>query len=165
VSVPRIIETALGRGLVDPVSPSSGSALCQHTTAFTACWPKSLLQSQGFGRWRSYHCTGFASACVFHRITECFGLEGTVRGDLVQPLPAVGRGIFSQIRLLRAPSNLALTVPRDEASTTPLGSLCQPFTTLTALNFFLNPSSVNLKPLPLVLDPHALVKSPSPPFF
>ncbi|KAK4818643.1 hypothetical protein QYF61_016614 [Mycteria americana] len=64
------------------------------------------------------------------RIIAWFGLEGTFTGHLVQP-PAMGRDIFHQIRLLRAPSNLALNVSRDGASTTSLGDLLQGFTTLT----------------------------------
>jgi len=67
----------------------------------------------------------------------------------------MNRDIFKQIRLLRAPSNLALSVFRDGASTTSMGSLCQGFTTLTVKNFFLvsslNLPSFNLKPLPFVL--------------
>jgi len=64
-----------------------------------------------------------------HNITECFGLEGTFRGHLAHPL-AASKDIFNQTRLLRAPSNLALNVSRDGASTTSLGSLFQCLTTL-----------------------------------
>lgn len=52
-------------------------------------------------------------------------LEGVFKGYLV---PAVSRGIFNQIRMLRAPSNLTSSVPRDGASTT---SVC--FTTFIVL--------------------------------
>ncbi|KAK4822238.1 hypothetical protein QYF61_011879 [Mycteria americana] len=52
------------------------------------------------------------------------------------------------------------------ASTTSLGNLFQCLTTLIVKNFFLisslNLPSFSLKPLPLVLSLHALVKSPSP---
>ncbi|KAK4831309.1 hypothetical protein QYF61_016798 [Mycteria americana] len=44
----------------------------------------------------------------------------------------MGRDIFNQIRLLRAPSNLTLNVSRDGASTTSLGNLGQCLTTLSA---------------------------------
>ena len=63
-----------------------------------------------------------AQCCCWHgfhvinpRIIECFGLEGTFRGHLAQP-PIVSRNIFSLTRLLRALSNLALSVSRDGAS-------------------------------------------------
>jgi len=78
----------------------------------------------------------------------------------------MSRDIFNWTRLLRALSNLALSVSRDGASITSLGSLCQGFTTLMVKNFFsissLNLPPVSLKPLLLVLSLHALVKSPSP---
>jgi len=58
--------------------------------------------------------------------------------------------ISNWIRLLRAPSNLTLSVPRDGASTTSLGSLGQGLTSLGVENFFLvsnlNLHSLSLKP-------------------
>jgi len=63
---------------------------------------------------------GFIFSLSLIEIIEWFGLEGTFKGHLVQP-PAVSRDIFNWIRLLRAPSNLALNVSRDGASTTSLG--------------------------------------------
>jgi len=76
--------------------------------------------------------------------------------------PAVSRDIFNQTRLLRALSNLALNVSKDEASTTSLGNLCQCFITLIIKNFFLisslNLPSLILKPLLLVLSQQALLK-------
>ena len=80
-----------------------------------------------------------------HRIMGCFGLEGTFRGHLAHP-PAMSRDPFHQPRPLRAPSNLALNVPRDGASTSSLGNPFQGFTTLMVNNFFLL-SSVNLPSL------------------
>ena len=98
---------------------------------------------------------------------EYFASEGTFRGHPAQP-PVVSRDIFSQTRLLRAPSNLAWDVPRDGASPTSLGSLCQGFTTLSVKHFFLTSSlklpSFSLKPSPPVLSLQALLKTPSPPF-
>jgi len=92
---------------------------------------------------------------------EYFGLEGAFKGHLVQLL-AVSRAIFNSIRLLRAPSNLTLNVPRDGASTTSLGNLSQCFTALIVKNFFLisslNLPAFHLKPLPLVLSQQALLK-------
>jgi len=74
--------------------------------------------------------------------------------------------IFYQPRLLRAPSNLALNTARNGAGTASLGNMCQGLTTLTVKSFFclsnLNLLSFSLKPSPLVLSLHALVKSPSP---
>jgi len=64
------------------------------------------------------------------------------------------------MRLLKAPSNLALNVSRDGAATTSLGNLCQCFTTRVVKNFFLiaslNLLSFSLKPLLLVLSQQAL---------
>lgn len=55
----------------------------------------------------------------WYRFTECFGLEGTLKGHLVQA-PAVSCDIFSWIRLLKAPFSPALTLihSRDGASST-----------------------------------------------
>jgi len=94
---------------------------------------------------------GEEKAEVNHRLTECFGLERTFRGHLVQP-PAMSRDIFNQTRLLRAPSNLTLNVSRDGALTTSLGNICQGFTTLMVKNFLLI-SSVNLPSFSLKLYP------------
>jgi len=92
-------------------------------------------------------------------------LEGTFKGHLVQP-PAVSSNIYHWIKLLRAPSNMALNVSRDGASTTSMGNPFQCFTTLTVKTVFLisslNPPSFHLKLLPLVLLQQALLKSLSP---
>jgi len=60
----------------------------------------------------------------------------------------------------------ALNAAREVASTTSVGSLFQCLTTLRVRNVFLianlNLPSFNLKPLPLVLSLHALVKRSSP---
>ena len=97
-----------------------------------------------------------------HRTIEKFGLEGTFKGHLVQP-PAMSRDIFTQTRLLRAPSNLTFNVSRDGASTTFLGNLFQYFTTLQQKIFFLisslNLTTFSLKPLPCVLSLQVLLKS------
>ena len=81
---------------------------------------------------------------VNHRIIiiEWFGWEGTFEGHPVHP-PAMGRDVFNWIRSLRAPSNVALDVPRDGAATTSLGNPCQDLTTLSVKHFFLL-SSLNL---------------------
>ena len=73
----------------------------------------------------------------------------------------MSRDIFSWIRLLRAPSHLALNISTDGASTTSLGNLGQGFTTLFVKHFLiasLNPPSSSLKPLPLVLALQDLLK-------
>jgi len=80
--------------------------------------------------------------------------------------PALGRDPFHQTRLLQAPSDLALNTAREGTATASLGYLVQGFATLVVKNFFLRSNldllSFSLKPLPLVLSLHALVKSPSP---
>lgn len=58
-----------------------------------------------------------------YRISEEFGLEGTLKGHLGQP-PAMTRDIFNQTRLLRDLSNLTFNVCRNAAATTSLGTLC-----------------------------------------
>jgi len=63
-----------------------------------------------------------------HRITEWLELEGTLKLIQFQP-PAVGRAGPRQLRLPRAPSNLALNSSRGGASTASLGSLCQSLST------------------------------------
>jgi len=103
----------------------------------------------------------------YHRIIEWFGLEGTLKTISFQPR-AMSRDTFHYTRLLKAPSNLALDTAREGADTASLGNLFQCLNTLIIKNFFfitsLNLSSFSLKPLPLVLSLHALVKSPSPAF-
>ena len=63
----------------------------------------------------------------------------------------MSRDSFDLMRLLRAPSNPALNVSRDGASTTSLGNLCQCSTTLITKNFLLifNLNSLLLNHYPL----------------
>ena len=102
-----------------------------------------------------------------HGLTDWFGWEGTFRGHPVQP-PAMGRDISNQMRVLRAPSNLAWNGSRDGASPTSLGNLGQGLTILSVNNFFLTPSlslpSSSLKLLPFLLSLQTLVKSLPPSF-
>ena len=78
----------------------------------------------------------------------------------------MGRDPFHQTRVLKAPSNPTLNPAREGAATASLGNLGQGVTTLTVKNSCLisnlNLRSFSLKPSPLVLSLHALVKSPSP---
>ena len=71
------------------------------------------------------------------------------------------RQIKYQIRLPRAPSNLALNTSRDRSSTALPGKLFQCFTTLSVKNFpltsNLNLPSFSLKPFPLLLALFTLV--------
>lgn len=72
----------------------------------------------------------------------------------------MSRDIF---KLLRVPSNMTLNVSMDGISATSLDSLFQHSTTLTAQYFFLlshlTPPFFILKPLPLVILLHAVLKS------
>ena len=71
----------------------------------------------------------------------------------------MSRDIFHQPRVLRAPSNLALSTAREGAATASLGNLRQGLTTLMGKNFFLisnlNLPSFSLEPFPLVLSLHS----------
>jgi len=62
----------------------------------------------------------------------------------------MGRDTFHQIRLLKAPSNLALNTAREGVFTVSLGNVFEGLTALTAKNFFLIPNvnlpSFSLKP-------------------
>jgi len=91
-----------------------------------------------------------------------------LKDHLVPTPPAMGRDIFHQPRLLRAPSNMALNTAREGAATASLGNLGQCLTTLMGKNFFpishQNLPSFSLEPFPHVLSLHTLVKSPSPSF-
>jgi len=55
----------------------------------------------------------------------------------------MSKDVFSWIRLLQAPSNLALSTAREGAATASLGNLGQGLTTLSVKNSFLI-SSLNL---------------------
>jgi len=91
------------------------------------------------------------------------GWKGPYRSSSSSP-PAMSRDTFHYTRLLRAPSSLALNIAGEGTATASLGNLCQCPVTLTVKNFFLlstlNLPSFSLKPLPLVLSLHALVKVP-----
>ena len=56
------------------------------------------------------------------------------------PSPTLCSGLVApnQIRLLRAPSSLALSISRDGTSTASLGNLCQGLTSLLRIDFPLN---------------------------
>ena len=80
----------------------------------------------------------------------------------------MSRDIFHQTRLLRAPSNPALSTAREGAATASLGNLGRGLSTLMVKNFFLisnvNLPSFSLELFPLALSLHTLMKSPSPSF-
>ncbi|XP_053913580.1 translation initiation factor IF-2-like [Cuculus canorus] len=65
-----------------------------------------------------------------------------LKAHLVPP-PSTGRDTSHWIRLLKAPSNLALSTSRDRAAPTSLGVLCQCLSTLTGKHFFVI-SNLNL---------------------
>ena len=58
----------------------------------------------------------------YHRFTEWFGLEGTLKIIWFHP-PAMSRDISHQPRVLSAPSNLALSTAREGAATASLGNV------------------------------------------
>lgn len=59
----------------------------------------------------------------FHRNKDWFGLEGTFKGHLVQP-PCTEQHLQLD-QVAPCPTKVTLSVSRDEAATTSLGSLCQ----------------------------------------
>ena len=71
--------------------------------------PPLFPQPLGLWKGRVRHCRrgAYHIKWCFQRIREWLVLEATFKVHLVQP-PAVSRDIFSSIRLLRAPSSLAL---------------------------------------------------------
>ena len=77
-----------------------------------------------------------------------------------KPPPATGRDPCHQPRVLRAPSNPALSTAREGAATASLGNLGQGLTTLRVKNLFLlcnlNLPSSSLKPSPLSYHPMPL---------
>ena len=88
--------------------------------------------------------------------------------DLLVPTPCHGQGHLPLDQAAESPVQPGLEHFREGASAASLGNLFQGLTTFTVKNFFLtsnlNLPSFGLKPLPLVLSLHALVKSPSPAF-
>ena len=62
--------------------------------------------------------------CYICKIIECFELEGTIKGHLVQ-LPCKERGHLQLHQVLRSPSSLTLGVSKGGAPTTSLCNLCQ----------------------------------------
>ena len=96
-----------------------------------------------------------------HGIIEWLGLEGTSKTIQFQP-PAMGRASTHQLRLPRAPFNMALNISTGRASTV-LGSPFQHFTSLSVKNFpltsNLNLPAFSLKASPLVLSLSTCVKS------
>jgi len=82
-----------------------------------------------------------------------WGQKGPYRSTSSNPR-AMDRDIFHQPRVLRAPSNLALSTAREGAATASPRNLGQGLTTLMGKNFFLlsdlNLPSFSLKPSPLV---------------
>ena len=110
-------------------------------------------------------CDGKFSAVfrINRGIIECLSLEG-ILGIMQFQSSAMGRIATHQIRLPRAPSNIASNASRVGASTASLGSLCQ---CLWVKNFFLttniNLSFFSLKLFPLVLTLSDCSKFSSPP--
>ena len=134
------------------------------TSHCTEPWDRGIffLESQGF-LLVTVQLYAYEVA-VNHRITECFGLEGTFRCHLVQP-PCSEQGHLQLDQAAQSPVQPDLECFQGWAT---LGNLFQCFTTLTAKNFFLisslNLPSLSLKQLPVVLSQQALLRCLSPSF-
>lgn len=94
----------------------------------------------------------------FHKITESFGLEGTLKAHLDQ-LPCNEHGQLQLSQIAQSAPSLTLNVTRDGAPTTSLGNLIQCLTTLTVKLFLLLPHAAytgveTLKSASLYLAPH-----------
>ena len=91
----------------------------------------------------------------------------TLKITWFQP-PCRGQGHLPLDQVVQSPVQPGLEHCQGGASTASLGNLCPCLITLTVKNSFLisnlNLPSFSLKPLPLVLSLHALVKIPSPAF-
>lgn len=116
-------------------------------------------------KWDPHNCLTVDSCTDYASIESYNGLgkKRPLRSRSSNP-PVMDRVTFHWIRLLKDPSSLALEYSRDWACTT-LGNLFLCLTTPTVEYFFLtsNLLSLSLKPIPLVLLLHDIVRSPSPP--
>jgi len=72
-----------------------------------------------------------------HRITEWFGLEGTLTTIWFQP-PCHGQRHLPLDQVAQSPIHLALNTARDGAATDSLDNLCQGLTTLIVKNMLRN---------------------------
>ena len=121
-------------------SPLEFLSHSEGTIWWTSTWLEFIWRFSNFGA-----LIPDATFCSWHStnndgIIEWLGLKGTT-GIIMFQLPAMGRVanhyIRHQISLPRAPSRLALNMPKDGVSTASPGSLCQHLTTLCMKNFLL----------------------------
>ena len=95
-------------------------------------------------------------------------MEGTFKGHLFQ-LPCNEEGHAQLDQFAQSPSSMTSSVSRDEAPTASLGNLCQchpHFFLVSKLNLHKSTDLpyLSLKPFPLILSLHNLLKSLSPSF-
>ena len=131
--------------------------ICHFLVAFsTSFWswlrvsPSTVPFSQGSSN--ALHALNQRAVQQNHRITECYGLEGTSVGHPAQPSR---RSRVTYSRPQRTLSRWVLNISREGDSTTSLGSLGQGSVTLRGKKFFLifrqNFLCFSLCPLPLIL--------------
>jgi len=107
------------------------------------------------------------SSKVFHRITECFLLEGTFRGHLAQP-PCSEHGYLPLDQVAQSPIQPGLERSQGWGLHCLSGQSVPVFHHSYGKNFYLisslNLPSLSLKPLLLVLSQQALLKTFFPTF-
>ena len=114
---------------------------CAQTPYISIALNKRIKQEGEITSWKMYVLLIFydeteASVNNNHRFieSEWFGVEKTLRIIQFQP-PAMVRAATHQIRLPRAPPNLACNISRDHTSSDSLGNMFQGLTTLGEKKF------------------------------
>lgn len=114
ISNRKIIACAVQTPWASPVScESHGDHFCPHDHRTRNCLLNKICESTVLITSVEVFCYQNPNkARAGDGITECFGLEGTIKGHPDQA-PAMGRDTCHQIKLFRIQSKLALSISRD----------------------------------------------------